>query len=138
MPILVGKAIKGLLQRASADLAKLQRNIQQHDLYLTYFLTQQVIEKCFKILISLKNSNFPKKHDLSELYEIVIQLYAQEPSTLNVISSYASSYSRLTEVYEDERYGMWFDEHSYELQEAQELYQQASDIYESTKKIVEA
>jgi hypothetical protein len=44
----------------------------------------------------------------------------------------------LTEVYEDERYGMWFDEHSYELQEAQELYQQASDIYESTKKIVEA
>jgi HEPN domain-containing protein len=106
MPILVGKAIKGLLQRASADLAKLQRNIQQHDLYLTYFLTQQVIEKCFKILISLKNSNFPKKHDLSELYEIVIQLYAQEPSTLNVISSYASSYSRLTEVYEDERYGM--------------------------------
>lgn len=124
------KSIHKLFERAQRDYKKLQHNISSKDFYLSYFLAQQCIEKCFKVLIALKNLDFPKDHDIYRLYLIVKKIYENDKDIV-LLDQYASLYQFLTELYEQERYGIYFDD-EYSPQEIQEVSEIVHIVYEVT------
>lgn len=132
---IVWRGIQWLLGKARKDLDKLISNIKNDDLYLSYFLAQQCIEKCMKVLLSHAEIDFPKSHDLAKLWDLFTHVFRENEKIINGYGKYAALYSTLTALYQEERYGMWFDE-EYDNDDIQEIVTVCEELYILTKEAI--
>ena len=132
---IVWRGIKWLLDMARKDLDKLISNVKNDDLYLSYFLAQQCIEKCMKVLLSHAEVDFPKSHDLAKLRDLFTHVFSENDIIIDGFGKHAALYSALTSLYQEERYGMWFDE-EYDHEDIKEMIEICEELYLLTKEVV--
>ncbi len=119
---------KGLLEKAANDLVAAQATMATgRALDTVCFHAQQSVEKSLKAILALHDIEYPRRHDLNELIELIRPLLPE-------IISYENRIMTLSPFAVEIRYDTLFDPSSEEAHEALKL---ADEFHTFTSKIVE-
>jgi HEPN domain-containing protein len=119
---------KGLLEKAGNDLVAAQATIATgRALDTVCFHAQQAVEKSLKAILALHDIEYPRRHDLNELIELIKPLLPE-------IISYENRIMTLSPFAVEIRYDTLFDPSSEETHEALKL---ADEFHTFTSKFVE-
>ncbi|MDZ7290419.1 MAG: HEPN domain-containing protein [candidate division KSB1 bacterium] len=120
---------KALLQKAANDLIAAQATMATGQALDTVcFHAQQAVEKSLKAILALHDVEYPRRHDLAELIELVKPRLAE-------IALYENRINSLTPFAVEIRYDTAFDPTSEEANEAVNL---AVEFHIFISKIVES
>jgi HEPN domain-containing protein len=120
---------RGLWQKAANDLVAARAIMATGEAFDTVcFHAQQAVEKCLKAVLALHDVEYPRRHDMAELIELVQPLFQE-------ISSYSDRIIGLAPFAVEIRYDMDFVP---SLESTKEAVQTATEVYDLIGAIIDA